>query len=174
MSYSILAIINRILCPSHSVRISSALWRFLVAGLQVRGERRRESGAFLLGTIDSDKRRRIERIVFYDDLCPNAFANSYVEMTPEGYGRLWPICERTSTQVVADVHTHPGKALQSSSDRAHPMIVLRGHIAMIIPFYAEEADIKSVGVFEYLGDRRWRTLSDLRQPSRALYVAPRA
>jgi hypothetical protein len=61
--------------------------------------------------------------------------------------------------VVADVHVHPGGAGQSASDRDHPMISRAGHIALILPDFAQ-APLRpeSVGVYRYLGDKRWHVV----------------
>jgi hypothetical protein len=60
---------------------------------------------------------------------------------------------------VADVHTHPFGSQQSLSDRAHPMIAARGHIALILPRFAmDEAALEEIGMFRYLGAKRWHTV----------------
>ena len=65
-------------------------------------------------------------------------------------------------QLLIDVHTHPGPDVrQSSIDVRHPMLPILGHTAMIVPNYAKTAWwlLRAVGVYEYLGDFRWRTYS---------------
>ena len=141
--------------------------------LERRGDRRLESGAFLLGQIEQDGRRRASQAIYYDDLEPTALYQGQVCMTPQGFSRLWEICEQTGKQVVADIHTHPGVAIQSFSDQQGPMIVYPGHLALIIPHFAKRpVKLSTVGLFEYCGSKQWKTLSDLSQPQSCLYVAP--
>jgi len=61
-------------------------------------------------------------------------------------------------QVVADVHTHPRGPGQSPSDRANPMIGLTGHMALIIPRFAQgNVTPADVSVNVYLGAKRWES-----------------
>ena len=61
--------------------------------------------------------------------------------------------------VVADVHTHPGAADQSGSDRAHPIIARAGHLALIVPnFAAPPVKRETLGIYRYCGGGRWKTV----------------
>jgi site-specific DNA recombinase len=67
--------------------------------------------------------------------------------------------------VVADAHTHPGKAFQSSSDKANPMVARQGHIAIIIPDYARHPiQPRLLGIYEYCGQHEWIDRGHLRAP----------
>jgi hypothetical protein len=115
----------------------------------------RESGAFLLGVGDGAQ-RTARRIVLYDDLDPNCLNEGYVRFDGRYYGRLWEICAHESLSVVADVHTHPYGPGQSHSDKTHPMVSIPGHIALIVPNYAQdEISAPDVGVYVYRGRYRW-------------------
>jgi hypothetical protein len=60
---------------------------------------------------------------------------------------------------LADIHTHPTRnTQQSDSDKKHPMIRTRGHIAMIAPNYAKNFFLspKQCSIYEYLGHFDWR------------------
>jgi hypothetical protein len=58
------------------------------------------------------------------------------------------------------VHVHPGRFDQSSSDRHSPMIAEPGHIALILPDFAARARMPGrIGIYEYLGARKWKNLS---------------
>jgi hypothetical protein len=51
------------------------------------------------------------------------------------------------------------------------MVPRIGHIALILPNYARAPiDDDELGVFEYLGDSRWQTLSDRRRPRDVLRI----
>jgi hypothetical protein len=51
--------------------------------------------------------------------------------------------------VVADVHTHPGGYGQSGVDQANPMIPETGHLALIVPNFADRAyGPGQIGVYE--------------------------
>ncbi|HTA91571.1 MAG TPA: hypothetical protein VK745_18435 [Polyangiaceae bacterium] len=97
--------------------------------------------------------------VLYDDLDPNCLESGIVHFDGRYFGALWAICERRDLAVVADVHTHPFGAAQSDSDRAHPMIAERGHIAFIIPSFAR-ATIRrrALGIYRYSGARSWEEI----------------
>jgi proteasome lid subunit RPN8/RPN11 len=71
---------------------------------------------------------------------------------------LWRICRERGEIVLADVHTHPGGAGQSESDRMHPMIAEPGHVALIVPRFAmEPVRLGEIGLYRYLGGFRWDT-----------------
>ena len=137
------------------LRFDAALWEKLLRKLRERGGGVRESGAFLLGT-GNGVERVANRIVLYDDLDPNCLNEGYVHFDGRHYGRLWELCAQASLSVVADVHTHPYGPGQSHSDKTHPMVSIPGHIAVIVPNYAQGAiRASNVGVYVYRGRHRW-------------------
>lgn len=143
--------------PRPSLRIHATLWEGLLDSLRERGGGVRESGAFLLGTGDGPA-RTATKFVLYDDLDPNCLNEGYVYFDGRYYGRLWEICDREGLSVVADVHSHPYGPGQSHSDKTHPMVSIPGHIALIVPNYAQgPVSSGDVGVYVYRGRYRWRT-----------------
>lgn len=122
--------------------------------LRERGEGRRESGAFLLGRREGD-RRVIETFILYDDVDPNALRGMIV-FDASLMDTVWRRCEALGLEVVADVHTHPGGYGQSRTDQAHPMIPQRGHIALIIPHFAKRLFMPGeIGIYEFRGEDGW-------------------
>jgi hypothetical protein len=137
----------------------SELWNRGVDELRRRTGGTHESGAFLLGDLKGEV-RRLRQFLFYDDIDPNCFANGIVEFDGSKFGLVWDKCRALSMAVVADVHVHPRGFRQSPSDRRNPMIAEVGHIALILPHYASRARVPGmIGVYEYLGSRRWRDWS---------------
>lgn len=141
--------------PRPRLRIAVALWEELLEKLRERGGGVRESGAFVLGH-GTGPQRVATRVVPYDDLDPDCLNEGYVRFDGRHYGRLWEICTAESLSVVADVHTHPYGPGQSHSDKTHPMVSIPGHIALIVPNYAQApVAATDVGVYVYLGRHRW-------------------
>ena len=144
--------------PRPDLLCHAAVWNAGVAELRRRTGGRRESGAFLLGSVG--KTRRIEEFVFYDDIDPNALETGIVVIDGRRLGDLWTHCRKTGRRVVADVHVHPGGFQQSESDQANPIMAEIGHIAIILSDFAARAiQPGGIGVHEYLGSRRWRDRS---------------
>jgi proteasome lid subunit RPN8/RPN11 len=138
-----------------SLLVDQVLWRQLLHRLSECGGGVRESGAFLLGTARGAE-RIATAIVPYIDLDPHCFDEGYVRFEGRHYGKLWELCDEASLTVVADVHTHPGGSGQSDSDRAHPMIAIPGHIALIIPNFARgRIRVVDIGAYVYRGRYRW-------------------
>jgi hypothetical protein len=141
--------------PEPRLRCARAVWRRGVAELARRTGGSRESGAFLLGAPNA-KCRRIETFLFYDDLDPHCFRHGIVEFDGRKLGELWTHCRRYGLTVVADVHVHPGDCHQSPSDQHNPMIPEVGHMALILPYFAKrDTSPGKIGIYEYLGGRRW-------------------
>lgn len=160
MSFFIRATTRRLIAPHHELSCALWTWRRLIAALRERGRHTRESGAFLLGHRDSEGRAHIEDFVLYDDLDPNSLESGIIRFDGRHFGALWERCRRTKMAVVADVHTHPGPCDQSPSDRAHPMIAQPNHISLIIPRFARGlCNASVVGIYQYLGHQRWRTIA---------------
>jgi hypothetical protein len=135
---------------------SSQIWRDGVRELRRRAGGRRESGAFLIGRSRS-RTLRIEQFLFYDDVDPTCFRNGIVEFDGRKFGLVWQRCRDAGCTVVADIHVHPGGHGQSQSDRHNPMIAEAGHLAIILPNFAGGSGLPgTIGVYEYLGARRWR------------------
>lgn len=155
MSFSIRAIIRGLVAPDHILSCNRALWANGLKELKKRGSGRRESGAFLLGFRAGDY-RCIRRFVYYDDLDPHSLDSGIVVFDGAGYGPLWALCRDTGMTVVGDVHTHPGVPRQSGADRVNPMVATSGHIALIVPNFAETVvGPAHLGVYEYKGSHQW-------------------
>lgn len=158
MSFSIATLARGICGPPPEILCSARVWRAGVTELRRRAGGRCESGAFLLGS--ADNARRIEEFVFYDEIDPSALRSGIVVIDGHRLGDLWAHCRKTGRAVVADVHVHPGGFGQSASDRANPVMPEVGHIAMILPDFAARAiGPDGIGVYEHLGNRRWRDRS---------------
>lgn len=63
--------------------------------------------------------------------------------------------------VVAQLHTHPGRAFHSSRDDALPVIHTKGLISIVVPDFGERGLESMDGWFaaEYEGAGQWRALS---------------
>jgi proteasome lid subunit RPN8/RPN11 len=156
MTFSIRKIIRALVAPEHRLSCPAKLWREGLDELRRRTEGHHESGAFLLGRRDGDQ-RSVTRFAYYDDLDPHSLETGIVVFDGSGYGPLWQLCRETSLTVIADVHVHPGRAGQSSSDRDNPMIAKPGHIALIVLRLAERVfGPTELGIYEYEGEHRWR------------------
>jgi len=141
--------------PVQKLRIPKVLWVALVTHLRVRGERIAESGAFILGT-ETKGLREASRFVPYEALDPDSEHGGHLTMSPDGYAKLWKICEQGKLTVVADVHTHPMGSRQSSIDMRSPMIALPGHFALIVGNFAQgQIKARDIGVHIYLGGHKW-------------------
>lgn len=155
MTFSIRAIIRALAAPDHRLSCRGSLWRDVLSELDRRGARRHEAGAFLLGA-DSNGRRSVLDVVFYDDLDPKAYASGVCVLHGDAFAKLWQLCREKKLTVVADVHTHPGRAFQSSSDRTNPMVARDGHVAIIVPgFAAAPVNHAELGIYEYRGNHTW-------------------
>ncbi len=147
--------------PLPDLLCSAETWRAGMAELRRRAGGYRESGAFLLGT--KRRTRQINEFIYYDDIDPDALRTGIVIIDGRKLGSLWAHCRTTGQEVVADVHVHPFGFGQSDSDQANPIIAEVGHKAIIIPDYARRATHPGkIGVYEYLGSRRWRDESGRR------------
>jgi proteasome lid subunit RPN8/RPN11 len=151
--------IREYVAPNHCLSCHTRIWQAGIAELWRRGDGQRESGAFLLGQRQHG-RAAIQRFIFYDDVEPGCLATGIVRLDGTGFGQLWQICRTLHLEVIADIHTHPERAYQSASDRAHPMIAQAGHLAIIIPHFARPpVKIAHLGIFLYQGTHRWEDLS---------------
>jgi proteasome lid subunit RPN8/RPN11 len=156
-----------------SIRLPILLWRRVVLQLRRRGAGTRESGAFLLGG-NSNTLTCISDFVCYDDLDADAYETGAITFHAAGYAALWEYCRAKKLEVVADVHTHPGIGVrQSPIDQRNPMVPVSGQTAMIVPNFGQTPwwSLNTVGVYEYLGDFKWRTYEPSQKPRRISLTA---
>lgn len=145
---------------SNRLEVPKATWFDLMVDLRQRGAGKRESGAFLLGQAQGST-RHVHSWVAYDDLDAGALTKGYVILGTEAFTRLWAMCSKRQQVVVADVHTHPRGPHQSLSDRTNPMVSQAGHMALIVPHYAQgKVTPRSVSVNVYLGAKSWANYFD--------------
>jgi proteasome lid subunit RPN8/RPN11 len=141
--------------PAPLLELPATLWVELMAHLRTQGAGVRESGAFLLGH-KTDASRVAQRFVPYEQLQPDAFSYDYVSLKADSFAKLWEVCRATGMTVVADVHTHPFGPGQSRSDRANPMVAVKGHIALIVPQFARaNPRPRDLGLYVYQGNHQW-------------------
>lgn len=138
------------------LRMRRSAWDAMIIELGRRGQGRRESGAFLLGDRHGDP-HTVTRVVYLDDLDPSCLTGP-IEFDGLAYSKLWDLCDAENRHVIGDIHTHPGSGVcQSSIDAANPMIAQAGHIALVVPDYAQRAiKAREVGVHRYDGTA-WQT-----------------
>lgn len=153
MNFSPAQIIRDAVAPSSILSVNALMWWGVLHELRRRGEGRRESGAFFLGS-NEGQRRLIRGVLYYDDLDPHALDTGAILLDGAVYARVFRECERRGMRVVADVHTHPGRSAQSCIDQEHPMIREAGHLALILPRYAVKNG-GAIGLYEYRGGRAW-------------------
>jgi len=143
---------RELIFPPRQLNCRRSLW--LLAVLRERGRGTRESGGFLLGR-RSGGSRIVVSFLPYDDVDPKALRGIIV-FDGAKMDTVWELCRRRGLEVVADVHTHPGGFGQSQTDRDNPMIPEVGHVALIVPNFADNTYLPGgIGIYEYRGRRRW-------------------
>jgi proteasome lid subunit RPN8/RPN11 len=141
------------------IKVPILIWAKMIRELRRRGGGVRESGAFLLGPLETEC-PRITSFLCYDDVDPDAYQLGAIAFHASGCAALWQHCREHKVRLLIDVHTHPtGDVRQSPIDIRHPMLPVIGHTAMIVPHYADTSrwSLKTVGVYEYCGNFKWRT-----------------
>ncbi|MDR7273126.1 proteasome lid subunit RPN8/RPN11 [Pelomonas saccharophila] len=144
---------------SKQIQIPLLTWRRLVGDLMARGSGTRETGAFLMGK-KGDEGRAVVDYLCYDDLDRRALAHGIVEFHRGGFSKLWDVCKDRSLKVLADVHTHPTRDVrQSFTDKANPMLPVRGHVALILPKYGATSrwSLAPAGIYRFAGAGQWDT-----------------
>jgi proteasome lid subunit RPN8/RPN11 len=136
-----------------------AIYESMIADLAASGRGVKESGAFLLGQSGNEE-RRVSTYLMYDVVAPaSSQKHAYIVLTADEMARAWQHCHATGLEVMADVHTHPTGPGQSVTDRAHPIVAVKGHVALIVPYFAlcspEPADL---GVHVFEGAGKWRSM----------------
>lgn len=159
MAFSILRTMRALIFPPRHLNCRRSLWLDTLALLRERGRGHRESGGFFLGR-RVDGLRTIEAFLPYDDVDPHALRGTIL-FDGSKMDVVWDLCRREGLEVVADVHTHPGGVGQSQTDRDNPMIPEVGHVALIVPNFADRAYFPGdIGIYEYRGRRQWTDRSD--------------
>lgn len=138
--------------------IPQPLWKDLIKELRRRGNGCRESGAFILGARGT---QLANEFICYDDLDPSCLDTGIIVFNGAGFVSLWETCLKNEKRVLADVHTHESSWVeQSFTDQTNPMIDTPGHIALILPHFAQrrKQKLKGVGLYEYEGGHKWNTI----------------
>jgi proteasome lid subunit RPN8/RPN11 len=141
------------------LRLGRKQWQEMISELAERGAGERESGAFLIASRLGDG-KTIKKVAYLDDLDPNCLIGG-IHFHREGYAKLSALCNDVNGRVIADVHTHPGSWVgQSATDQSNPMISRPGHIALVVPRYAEGRCLpEGVGFHEYRGCDGWQSIT---------------
>jgi hypothetical protein len=148
--------------PSPFIVVHRRAWRRLCRELCRRGEGRRESGAFLLGSVEAvgdGSDRVVREVAYYDDLDARCLTGG-ITLAGSAFDALWRLCEREQLRVLADIHTHPGSWInQSQIDATNPMMAMPGHVALILGnFAAGRTDPAAIGIHIYQGAHTWQRI----------------
>ena len=148
-----------------------ALGRRLSSICAAKAKGGRESGAFLLGRDGNSPARVTAYLCLTTTSIPPPIRAARLQFHAAGYAALCGnYCKKKQLQVLADVHTHPGRDVgQSPIDQRHPMLPVVGHTAMIVPNFAQDGAggrMKAVGVYEYIGNFQWRSHPPSARPRR--------
>ena len=145
-----------------TLHFSRSLWYGCMAELNRRGRGRHESGCFVLGTVNA-RRKDAVRCLYYDELDADAYSTGVCVLDGNAFPKLWQTCREEGLVVLADIHTHPGRAYQSDADKQNPMIARAGHLAVIVPNFASGSIWRHrLGLHRYEGDHKWTDLSGWR------------
>ena len=147
------------MASNHAIAVPRLVWAGLIGDLHCRGRGRRETGAFLMGSSEAPNPDVVSYIC-YDDLDPKALTHGIVEFHRVGFSNLWDICKKRRLKVIADVHTHPtADVRQSYIDKAHPMVPVRGHVALIMPNFGNTSrwSLAPVGIHRFQGGGQWES-----------------
>lgn len=137
------------------LELAPALWTAILAHLRQQGAGVRESGGFLLGRVRNGV-RVVTGFLPYEQLQSDALHADFVHLSGASFSRLWDYCATHGLEVVADVHTHRYGAGQSRSDSENPMLAIAGHIALIVPDFAQgPVGLEHLGLYVYQGAHRW-------------------
>ena len=148
--------------PDPLLTFPRTLWSNCMAELRLRGRGFHESGCFVLGTREGE-RRRAACCIYYDELDPDAYASGVCVLGGNSFPKLWDTCRTSNLTVIADIHTHGGAACQSEADRRNPMLARPGHLALIVPRFASSPVWRlKLGFYCYEGDHQWTNLSGWR------------
>ena len=154
MAFSIVQTIWEQFFPQKRLKCPTLIWEEIHRELKKRGQGHRESGGFLLGYIESNC-RHVKAFLPYDEIDP-ASLRGHIVFDGSKMDLVWRECKRLKMRVIADVHTHPRGYQQSSIDQENPMIPERGHIALIVPYFAKRIFMPGeIGIYEFLGGGRW-------------------
>ena len=135
------------------------LWAQLIEHLRLQGGGVRESGAFILGR-KSEVGRVMASFLPYEQLQIDALHDDYVALTATSFAKLWQLCRTNGLTVVGDMHTHRFGPGQSRSDRTNPMVALSGHVAFIVPRFAQgKVRPQDLGMYVYEGHHQWVAFS---------------
>lgn len=145
---------------SHQLlEIPTELYSALIADLAQSGRGVKEAGAFLFGQANGPT-RRVSSYLMYDAIAPESSRkHNYVAFTSEEMAAAWDFCYANRLEVVADIHTHPKGPEQSITDKAHPIVSISGHVALIAPYFAmRNPQPCDLGVHVFEGNGLWRSM----------------
>ena len=141
--------------PASRLEFGPSDWEAMLAHLRRQGAGVRESGGLLLGKVE-EGRRVVREFLPYEQLQADALQEDFVQLSAASFAKVWDRCRQTHLAVVADVHTHRYGAGQSLSDARNPMVALRGHLALIVPNFAQgQLRLDDIGLYAYRGSHRW-------------------
>ena len=146
--------------PDKKLFVPEKIWTETWLGLRSRGRGEVESAAIWAGKREAAT-ETAEAVYFLDDLAGHVQDSGYHRVPEEALAELFGRLQRDKRVIVADVHTHPSEWVGLSGlDKRNPIEFRKGLYALVLPSYAmPKPSLNPVGMHEYLGNGKWRTLS---------------
>jgi hypothetical protein len=146
--------------PSKTLLVPEKIWVQTWLGLRKRGRGKVESAAIWGGRREGST-EIVEAVYFLDDLAAHIQFSGYHKIPARALAELFNKLRQDRRVIVGDIHTHPSDWVGLSGlDKTNPIEFRKGIYAMVLPSYAlPEPSLKSAGVHEYMGNGRWRELS---------------
>jgi len=143
----------------NTLEIPRSIFNSTIQNLQENGLEGNEGIAFWTGTLH-DTTAQIKNVIF---------ANSYPEFeNQELFARvplltsfkIGELVHQRNEKLFVQIHSHPFEAFHSFVDNKYPISHKIGFLSVVVPYFGKNVtDLSPCKVYEYLGNGKWKELS---------------
>jgi proteasome lid subunit RPN8/RPN11 len=148
------------------IRVPHACWSAALDALRTAGSRGLECMVYFAGTFDGAAGIVTRTVV------PRQRQSAIsCEPTIEDIDRISADCVRRHEVLLLQLHSHPGAAFLSSTDRGFPVSRKTGWISAVAPSFGRSIERpQELSVYEYRGGSDWHEMSATERAARLVLV----
>lgn len=143
------------------VRVPHAVMQETIMFLRAQGKLRKEGIVLWRGVVDSHTHATVRAVIAPPQTALSSEYTGHVSVPLEARAKITRELNALGEVLLVQVHSHPAEAFHSQTDDEHPVILHKGAISVVVPYFGDVSfdDFANVEVFRLLEWPNWRQLS---------------
>jgi hypothetical protein len=142
-----------------TLEIPRSIFNSTIQNLQENGLQDKEGIAFWTGTLN-DTTAQIKNVIFADSYPEFENQELFARVPLMASFKIGESIHQRNEKLFVQIHSHPFEAFHSFVDNKYPISHKIGFLSIVVPYFGKNViDLSQCKVYEYLGNGKWKELS---------------